>query len=147
MLKLSTGIRDYLAVTGALRAAMSTLVLKIYEGTEPATADAALGSAVLLCTVTVGDDGSTPLTWEPTASDGVLLKEADDVWEGTNSAGGTAAFFRFETLADAGGSSTSALRVQGRCAVAGGELNLSNLVLVNAAPLSIDNFALTVPPQ
>lgn len=147
MLKLSTGLRDYMAVTGSLRAALGSCVMKIYAGTEPATADATIGSATLLCTITTGGDGSTALAWEAAASSGVLLKDITDVWEGTNAASGTAAFFRFQTLADANGSSTSAVRIQGLCAIAGAELNLSSLTLTASAVQTIDNFALTVPAQ
>lgn len=143
--KVSTGLRNYVAVTGSWRAALGTCVLRIYAGTEPATADAALGGATLLCTLTGEGDGSTALAWESAATDGVLLKETTQGWEGNNVANGTAAFFRFCVLADDGSSSSSAVRLQGLCAIAGGQLNMSNLTLVNAAPNSVDNFALTVP--
>lgn len=146
-LKFSTGIRNHLAVTGSLRAALTTLVMKIYAGAEPATADAALGSATLLCTITVDDDGSTPLGWENTVNDGTLLKDSGESWEGEYIAGGTPTFFRLETLADSGDSSTSALRVQGNIRLAGGDLNLSSLTAVNGTPQVIDHGAIAIPAQ
>jgi hypothetical protein len=146
-LKFSTGLRNYLAVTDSLRAALSTLVMKIYDGTEPATADAGLGGATLLCTITVDDDGSTPLGWETTANDGTLLKDSSQSWEGEYVEDGTPRFFRLETLADAGGSSTSAIRVQGNIRLAGGDLNLSSLTATNGTPQVIDHGAIAIPAQ
>jgi len=139
-IKFSTGLRTHMAVTGSLRAALSTCVLKIYAGTEPASADAALGSASLLCEVTTGGDGVTPLTWEPTAADGVLQKETDDIWSGINVATGIAAFFRFETLADAGAFSSSAVRAQGSIRKVTGELNMPSLSLIASEPLVIGGY-------
>lgn len=147
MFKLSTGLRNHLAVTGSMRAAMTTCAIKIYAGTEPADADAAIGAATLLTTITVNGDGVTALGWEAAASNGVLLKAAAEVWQGTNVASGTAAFFRLCTIADTGAASTSLLRAQGTCAVVGGDLNLSNLALVGAAVQTVDNFAITTPAQ
>lgn len=147
LMQISTGLRNYLAVTGSLRAAIASCVLKIYSGAVPANADAALGGATLLCTATTGGDGSTALAWEAVATAGVMVKDITDVWSGVNAAGGLASFCRFETIADAGGSSSSAVRIQGDVAIAGAFLNLSALTLVAAAPQAIDNFALTVPAQ
>lgn len=145
--KISTGLRNYLMATDSLHAALSTLVMKIYDGTVPATADAALSGNTLLCLITVGGDGTTPLTWDNTPVSGVLVKESSDTWEGTNADAGTATFFRLCTLADAGTGSTSALRVQGACALVGAELNLSSTTLVAAAPQVIDNFSITLPAE
>ena len=145
MLKISTGLRNAMLATGSFRTAMTNCVLKIYEGVEPAAADAALGGATLLCVITTGGDGSTPLAWEPAAADGVLTKELNDTWSGENVATGTAQFFRMETLADDGSASTSAVRIQGNCALAGGDLNLSSLALVQAAVLTLDYGAVSLP--
>jgi len=49
----------------------------------PATADAALGSATLLCTVSVSG-GGTGLNMDTTPSSGVLTKAAAEAWYGTN---------------------------------------------------------------
>jgi len=146
-LKFSTGIRNHLAVTGSLRAALTTLVMKIYAGPEPATADDALGGATLLCTITVDDDGSTPLGWENAANDGTILKDSSEAWEGEYIANGTPTFFRLETLADSGDSSTSALRVQGNVRLAGGDLNLSSLTAISGSPQVIDHGAIAIPAQ
>lgn len=143
--KLSTGLRNYLAVTGSLKAALETCVLKIFSGTEPATADTALSGNTLLCEVSTSGTVDDPLNFEASASAGVLLKLAAETWQGVNAATGTAAFFRFETPADAGGASTTLVRLQGTVALAGGDLNLSSLSLTSAATQTVDNFAITVP--
>lgn len=147
MLNISTGLRNYIMGTGSLRAAMSTTVLKIFAGTIPADANAALGGATLLVVITTGGDGSTALAWEAAVADGVLVKETSDTWGGEVTTSGTAAFFRFETLADGGEASSSALRMQGRVAINGGELNLSSLGLVDGATQTIDNYSATLPAQ
>lgn len=146
-MKFSTGLRNHLAVTGSLRAALNTLVMKIYEGAEPATADAALGGATLLAVITVDDDGSTPLGWEAVAADGAVVKDASQVWQGEYLANGTPTFFRLETLADTGTSSTSAIRVQGNIKLAGGDLNLSSLTAVSGAPQVIDTGVIVIPAE
>lgn len=146
-MKFSTGLRNHLAVTGSLRAALNTLVMKIYEGAEPATADAALGGATLLAVITVNNDGSTPLGWEAVAADGAVVKDASQVWQGEYLANGTPTFFRLETLADTGTSSTSAIRVQGNIKLAGGDLNLSSLTAVSGAPQVIDTGVIVIPAE
>lgn len=145
MLKISTGLRNAMLATGSFRTAVASCVLNIYAGTEPATADAALGGATLLCTITTDGDGTTALAWEASAAAGVLTKELDDTWSGTNLETGTASFFRMQTLADPGDSSDSAVRIQGNCALAGGDLNLSSLALVEDAVLTLDYGAVSLP--
>ena len=53
MLKVSTGLRNAMLDTAPLRDALDLGFLKLYSGTEPATADADLGAAVLLVTISV----------------------------------------------------------------------------------------------
>lgn len=146
-MKFSTGLRNYMAVTGSLRAAIASCVMKIYAGTEPATADAALSGATLLCTITKNGDGTSALTWEATANDGTLIKMAADAWSGTNVAGGTRSFFRLETLADGGTLSTTAVRAQGSIKLAGGDMNMTSLTSIDDDPTVINNGAIAIPAQ
>lgn len=141
-LKVSTGLRDGMLVTGSARSLVNGKVVKIFGGTVPATADAALGSATLLCTVSVDGDG-TGITFEATLVDGALVKTASETWEGVNAATGTATFWRIETAADDGTLSTSAVRVQGTFGGSSGLL--SNPSLTAAAPQTIDNAVLALP--
>ncbi len=138
MLKLSTGARNALLATGSFRSTFGNHVIEIYSGAEPATADAAIGAAVLLCVISLNSTGAV-LTWEAAAAAGAITKDLTDIWSGVNEVvGGVASFFRMQTVADDGSASTTAVRLQGNCALAGGDLNLSSLTLVGGATTTID---------
>lgn len=144
MLKLSTGARNALLDTGSFKATFNAHVIKIYAGAEPADADAAIGGATLLVTISLNSTGAA-LTWAAAAAAGAITKNLTDVWSGVVAAGGTAAFFRMQTSADANALSTSAVRLQGNCALAGGDLNLSSLTLVAAATQTLDYGSVALP--
>jgi hypothetical protein len=144
MLKFSTGLRNHMLVTGSFKNAMDLCTLKFYAGTVPDTADAALGGATLLSTIT-NDATATGLTWEATATDGVLSKTISEIWRGVNVADGTATFFRLETSADDGTASTTQKRVQGTVAKVNADLMISDPLLVSAASQDVDNGLITLP--
>ena len=144
-LQVSTGLRTGMMDTGSFKSIMDGCTLKIYSGTPPADADAALSGNTLLCEVFEGNDGSTPLTFEASASNGVILKNAAEVWEGTNAASGTASFYRLELAADTGLSSTTEKRVQGTIANAAADLNLTSTSLVLNASQKIDYYSVALP--
>lgn len=143
-LKTSTGLRNKLLDSAPLRTALDLGFLKIYSGTVPATADDALGSAVLLCTIS-NNGTATGLTFDAAASSGVLAKASGEVWKGTNAASGTASFYRFVAPGDTGALSTTEARMQGAIAVSGAELNLSSTTLTAAAEQTIDYFVTAIP--
>lgn len=141
-LKISTGLRTAVLVTGSLKAALDAKLVYIYGGAVPADADAALGSATLLCTISVGGVG-TGVTFESTPVDGALVKTAAETWSGTNAATGTATFWRIAASADDGTASTTAVRVQGTFGGSSGLL--SNPALTSGAPQTIDNCSIALP--
>ena len=142
--QVSTGLRDYMLDTGSFKAAMDLGFLKIYEGAVPADADASLGAAGLLCTLSV-DGLGTGLTWETNAISGVLSKTTAETWQGTNTDSGTASFFRFVTASDTGASSTTEMRIQGTVGLVGAELNLSSVTLTVSAVQTVNNFNVALP--
>jgi hypothetical protein len=146
-IKISTGLANAMLSGGGMRTALDGMVMRIYSGVEPQTADDALGAAVLLVTITGGGDGSTPLTFETNAVDGVLSKNSGQVWEGTAVANGTATFCRLAPTADAGGFSTTAVRIQGDAGLAGRFLNLTSTAIVTGAVQRIGNLSVAVPRQ
>lgn len=146
MIKLSTGLRQALAITGSLKAALDSGYVRLYSGAVPASADAALGAAVLLNEISAGG-GGTVLTFEATAPGGVLSKAAAENWTGNNLAGGTPTFFRYVLAADAGDASTTAVRIQGSAGALGSDMYISTLPLVAAAPQSFSLFQLAIPEQ
>lgn len=146
MIKLSTGLRVALATQDSLRDALNNGFIRLYTGAVPASADADLGSAVLINEISAGGTG-TPLTLEPTAPGGVVSKNVAENWTGNNLADGTPSFFRYVLAGDAGDASTSAIRFQGSVGGPGADMVISSLPLVNGAPQTFDLFQLVIPEQ
>lgn len=144
MAKFSTGLRNAMLANSSLASALATGLVKIYAGTPPASADAALGAATLLCTVSTNSTG-TALAFETAAVNGVLSKKAADVWSGVNAATGSAAFFRHSPSTDDGSLSTTIPRIQGTVALAGGDINISSLGLTSGATQTINSYNVALP--
>lgn len=142
-MKLSTGLRNTLLGSGNLKTTMALGFVKIYAGTVPATADDSIGSATLLCTISVNSTG-TGITFDaPSAA--VISKAAAEVWSGVNAASGTATFFRHVAVGDTGALSTTEARVQGTVGTSGADLNLSSVSLTNGATQTIDYYTIALP--
>ncbi len=143
-LKASTGLRNYMLDTGSLKAALALGFIKIYAGTVPADADASLGSATLLCTITKNGDGVTGLSLAASAVSGAIAKAAE-TWSGTNATSGTASFWRLTKTGDTGLASTTDIRLQGVAATSGAELIMTSVTLAGGAPQNIDYFTVALP--
>ena len=145
-MKISTGLAKSMLDTASFKGSLSGMKLKIYSGTEPATADAALGAAVLL--VTISDNGGAgALSFEAAAVGNVLEKLSSQTWSGTVGTSGTASFCRLELASDTGASSSTEIRVQGDVGIAGKFLNLSSVALTAAAVQVVDFLSITMPTQ
>ena len=142
-MKRSTGLRNYMLASGSFKAALAGTVLRIYGGAAPASADESIGSAVLLCTISVDGDG-TGVTLDATASGGVIVKNPSEVWAGDVTTSGTATFFRMEFAADTGAFSTSAVRMQGTVGLVGADLNFSSINLATGDARRINYFAASI---
>lgn len=129
--------------SGSFKAALAGTVLRIYGGAAPASADESIGSAVLLCTISVDGDG-TGVTLDAAASGGVIAKNPSEVWTGDVTTSGTAAFFRMELASDAGAFSTSAVRMQGTVGLVGADLNFSSVILLVGDARRINYFAASI---
>lgn len=148
-IKTSTGLRDSLAVTGSIKSIFDGSQLMFYQGTEPATADAAVAGS-LLWTVTVDGDG-TGVTFEAAAVDGAAVKTTTETWCGATAAG-TPNYWRFITATESGGTpgeeSTVLPRIQGSCGnTAGVDVYLTNPVLTTDASLdakTLNAFSVSV---
>lgn len=140
-MKLSTGLRNALLSGGSLKATLDGGEIRIYSGTVPADADAAIGGATLLVTIKNGGSGITFAT----ASGGVMQKAGGETWSGTNAATGTASFYRHVLSADDGSSSTSAVRIQGTVAVAGADMNLTSVALSSGATQTLNFYSIAMP--
>lgn len=144
--KISTGLRNHLLVTGSVKAGLDGGVLNIYAGTEPSSADDALGAATLLCTISNAGAG-TGINFDATATAGVLVKSTSETWSGTIVASGTAAFYRFVSLTDDATSSTTFKRLQGTVGTLNADLLVSNTTFTSGGGNSriINSFAVGMP--
>lgn len=148
-IKVSTGLRNILAVTSSLKTALDSGQLMFYDGTEPATADAAVTGS-LLWTVTKDGDG-TGITFEAAAVDGAAVKKTTETWQGATVAG-TPTYWRFigatEKAGSIGGISTTLARIQGSCGnSAGVDIYLTNPILLTDTDLDakvLDAFSVAV---
>lgn len=110
--KASTGFISSVLATGSVKALLDTMILQVYSGAVPTSADAAsTGTAAVLWTI---KDGTDVLTWtlNTSVSPPVLEKASTDTWSGATAAG-TATYFRILRTDDTEGSSTSLPRLQG----------------------------------
>lgn len=140
----STGLRDDMLDTSPFKTLMDDGFLVIYNGTAPATADAALsGNTVLL---TYSDNGGAGgLDFATAASGGILTKDLTQVWSGTVAVTGTATFWRYILAADTGALSTTEKRIQGTVGTVGADLNLSSLSLTATDVKTINYFYVVLP--
>lgn len=143
---ISTGLAKGLLDTGSLRDLLTGMVLRIYGGTVPASANASIGAATLLSEITVDGAGDT-LSFEDEAVGNVIEKSSSETWEGENVATGVATFCRLELDSDDGTTSSVAVRIQGDVGTAGRFLNLSSTSLTVGATQTVDSLAIAMPLQ
>lgn len=103
--------------------------IRIYDGTPPASANAALSGNTLLATLTCS------ATFAPAAAGGVLTANA--ITSGTAVATGTASFFRL--LRPDG----TTVVLQGNVATSGQDLNLNSVSITTGGPVSCTSFVIT----
>lgn len=136
----------------AVRTQLANGTIEIYSGSQPASAnDAATGTLLGRVTLNAGawTAGSVTNGLEFDAATARQLdKAALETWQFVGIANGTAGWFRFRGNAtDAGAADTTEAlpRIDGRIAVTGGEMNLSNLNVVTGAITTVDAFLLRWP--
>jgi len=143
--KFSTGLRNAMLDTSAFKTIMALSFIKIYTGTPPVDADAAVTGTLA---VTISNASTaTGVNMAAAAVTGVISKLGTETWSGVVAGAGphTVAYFRHVAAGDTGVLSTTEKRVQGLCALAGGELNLSSLSLTSAATQTIDSYNIALP--
>ena len=145
LIQLSTGAVNAMIGSTGLAGALEAggMELRIYSGTAPADADAAIGAAVLLVTI---KNGASALTWY-TPVGWVLSKPSGETWSVTAVASGTATFGRFVVAADTGAASTTDARIQGDVATIGAFINLDNPAMVSGAVQTVNSAQLIQPRQ
>ena len=143
-IQVSTGLRNQMLDTGSLKNALDNGFIHIYSGSPPATADAA-ATGTLLLTLTESGDGSTGLTFEASAANGVISKATAEDWQGTVSTSGLAAWYRHVGSADTGVSSTTEPRIQGTIAAAGADMNMTDPNLVATSVETVNSYNVALP--
>jgi len=152
--KVSTGLRNYMLGTGAFSTGMSGYLIKIYgsatsqaaaDALIPATADATLGAATLLCIISVNGGGTGGTFDAPSA--GVIAKAAAEVWSGTNAASGYASFYRGVLSSDTGVLSTTEKRTQGTVGTVGKDLIIANAYMTSGVVQPINSYSIGFPAE
>ncbi len=123
---LSVTVATKNAQLNAYGANFNSGLLKIYAGTVPADADAALTSQTLLGTQTMG------ATAFAAAAAGSM--SANPITQGNAVATGTASFYRAYK-----GDGTTVIE-QGTVGTSGADLNLNTTSIVNGGPIQITSF-------
>lgn len=146
IIQLSTGAVNAMIDTPGLAAALEAnndMELRVYSGSMPASADAAIGAATLLCTFKNGIAG---ITFDNAVA-GQLTKPAAEVWSGVAAATGSATFGRFVKGTDTGAESLTAVRLQGNAGNIGAFINLDNPAMVSGAVQTVNSAQLLMPRQ
>lgn len=119
------------ALLDAYAARFNSGQLKIYAGSVPANADAALGGATLLGTLTFSAT-AFPAASSRSATANAITQDA------SADATGTASFYRaFE-------SDGTTLIEQGTVGTSGADLNLNTTSIVNGGPIQVSSFVRTM---
>lgn len=105
--------------------------LKIYSGSQPATADTA-PSGNLIVTITL------PATPFAAASSGVIAKSG--TWSGVAGATDTAGWFRIQTSGN-----THPLDGSVTATAGGGELELDDVTITSGQTVTVSSFTITQP--
>jgi len=134
---------------GSYRGAFRGMVIDIYSGAQPSSADDA-ETGTKLCRLTVSSGAVTPGSVTNglrlgDAAAGVIAKETADVWSGQNLASGVAGWFRMYDNNVTTGASTTAVRMDGSCATSGAQMNMTSTTLVSGVTTTVDSVALTQP--
>ena len=131
-----------------LSTALNLGFVKVYAGTVPATADAALdGTNTLLSTIS-NNSTATGLTLNGgtgAVASGVVGKTSTETWSGVNAASGTATFYRHVAPGDDGSSSGTQSRIQGGIATSGSDMNLTSTTLSSGATQTLNFYSIALP--
>ena len=143
-MKRSTGLRNSMLSTGSFKSAMSGSVVKVWSGTPPASADAAIpGDAVLLLTYSLNGAGGG-VSFDTSATDGTLQKNPAEVWQGQIVASGTPSFFRMQAPGDAGADSVTQNRMQGTVGLQDADMVVSSLTWTAGDERKLNYFTATI---
>lgn len=145
--QISTALAKAQIITGSLKSLLDGGFISIYSGTPPAGPEEANSSNTLLCTLTLAGDGTTGLTLDTNADNGIMKKPSAAVWSGTNAATGTATFWRWNMTGDDNSAVAGTnYRIQGLCGTdASFAMFLSTTAFVATSVFTLDTFQYIIP--
>jgi hypothetical protein len=149
-IRASTGLKNAMLGTVGLQTALTDGVIRVYSGSQPASADNAV-TGTLLMEITLNGGAfshgspTNGLEWDtPTA--GTISKPVADAWQGAGITDGVAGWARFcANPLDDGSSSTTLARVDMSVGKGTGDLQLSNVNVATSAPITVDVATLRLP--
>jgi hypothetical protein len=156
MLNLSTGLRDALldldANGGSGWAELFTnCIIRIYEGTMPASADAIAGGTLL---VEITESGLPFVAGQPgnglnfgQVANGTISAASGETWEGTATANGAPNYFRIFDNAVVVGASVVEIRADGTIGIidSGEDMEADTIQFLVDKVVSITGVTLTIP--
>jgi hypothetical protein len=111
-------------------------IIRIYSGSVPADADASLGAAVLLATLTMN---ATAFGSVSDANPGAIMTAAAITPDSSADDDGTASFFRI--LTQAGGT----VIFQGTVGTSGADINFNTVAFTQGSEIEITSLTVTMP--
>lgn len=149
-IRASTGLKNAMLGTVGLQTAMQDGVIRVYSGSQPASADAAV-TGTLLMEITLNGGAfahgspTNGLEWD-TPVNGTISKPVADTWQGAGITNGVAGWARFcANPLDDGSSSSALARIDMSVGKGTGDLQLSNVNVVISAPITVDVATLRLP--
>jgi hypothetical protein len=149
MVRFSSGLRNYIANTGSLKAAFANGCLDLYSGVQPSSANNAI-TGTLLCRVTLNAGAFTAgastngLNLDTPVVSGTsvtISKVASDVWKGLGLGAGSIGWGRFKANAlDNEGASTTLIRIDFSVGVIGADCNIPSVDVVTGTPITFSTF-------
>lgn len=141
--KLSTKLCNSILDTGSIKGSFTNMELRIYSGTPPATADAAITGTLL---VTVKNGGSYATFGSAAA--GVMGINGTETWSGSSTPGGVASHYRLVSNADDDGATGATYpRVQGTIGVGGSDMNVGTTTIGVGATFTVNTFTQSMVPS
>lgn len=135
---------------GSIRDIFRNGILRVYSGTQPATADAAVTGSLLL-EITLASGAFVSGAKANGINLGIpalgIIAKDSGIWSGVIAVTGTAGWYRFfANGADSGGIDTTYIypRIDGAVGISGAELNFSSTSLVQGATLTFDSYQLSM---
>lgn len=148
-LRVSTGFKSLILGTSSFESIFDKGTIEVFTGAQPASADDA-ATGTFLGRVTLGgvawSVGSPMFGLSFQLSGPYVTKPLLDQWEMAVETAGIAGWWRLVSINETSGVSYALPRVDGSCAVSGGEWTMANTTLTPGTTIPLETFFYTIPP-